>query len=292
MNDVPRIPLNDGRSIPQLGFGVYRIPPPETAAAVSEALAAGYRHIDTAESYGNERGVGAAIRASGLDRDTLYVTSKLSDASHRPDDALRAFDETLADLGLDHVDLFLIHHPGPRGHERDLASTWRTLEGFHRDGRARSIGVANFTIRQLERLAAASGTVPAVNQVEVNPWYRNDAIRAYGRAHGIVTEAWGPLGQGMVATDARIARIAARVGRTPAQVVLRWHIQRGDVAIPKTLSPARMRENLDVLDWELGPAEFAQVTALHSMLRRAMRKIRYRASKTARAAIRRTRGRT
>jgi 2,5-diketo-D-gluconate reductase A len=276
MSDIPRVPLNDGRSIPQLGFGVYRIPPSKTVSAVGEALAAGYRHIDTAEGYDNEREVGAAIHASGLERDQIFVTSKLRDAAHEPDEARRAFDKTLADLGVEYVDLFLIHHPGHS--EQENASAWSALEAFRREGRTRSIGVANFSVAELDRLAASSDTVPAVNQVRVNPWYRNDALRAHHRAQGIVTEAWGPLGQGLVATDQRLARIAAKIGRTPAQVVLRWHMQRGDVAIPKTLSAERMRENLDAFGWELEPPAFAEVTALQSTLRRAIRSIRYRAS--------------
>jgi 2,5-diketo-D-gluconate reductase A len=262
MSAVPGIILNDGQAIPQLGFGVFQIAPRDTVRAVSEALEAGYRHIDTAQMYGNEREVGEAVRASGLERDAVFVTSKLSNASHRPDDARRAFDATLAALGFDYVDLFLIHWPLPTLYGGDYVSTWRVLEEFHRDGRARSIGVSNFEIGHLERLAAETDTVPAVNQIEVHPYFPNDALRAYGREHGIVTEAWAPLAQGKVMADPAIGAVAARLGRSPSQVVLRWHIQRGDVVFPKTSSPARMRENLDLFEFELGPDDMAALAAL------------------------------
>src|SRR3954471_14841155 len=179
------ITLNDGRTIPQLGFGVFQIDPDETAEGVTTALEAGYRHIDTAEMYQNERGVGEAVRASGLDRADVYVTSKLSNAAHRPDDARRAFDGTLAELGFDYVDLFLIHWPLPTLYDGDYVSTWQTLEEFKRDGRARSIGVSNFQVSHLERLANETDTVPAVNQIEVHPYFTNDEVRAYNRQHGI-----------------------------------------------------------------------------------------------------------
>jgi len=192
----------------------------------------------------------------------VFVTSKLSNRLHRPDDARRAFDATLADLGSDYVDLFLIHWPLPTLYEGDFVSTWRTLEEFRRDGRARSIGVSNFAIAHLERLARETGTVPAVNQIEAHPYFPNDAVRAYGRQHGIVTEAWAPLTQGKVLADPAISRVAAKVGRTPSQVVLRWHMQRGDVVFPKTTSPARMLENLDLFDFQLGPDDIAGIAAL------------------------------
>ena len=224
---VPSIELNDGTRIPQLGFGVFQIPPDETVEAVATALEAGYRHIDTAEMYGNEREVGEAIRASGLDRDEVFVTSKLNNGSHRPDDARRAFDGTLAELGFDHVDLFLIHWPLPTLYDGDYVSTWKTLEEFKADGRARSIGVSNFQVEHLERLAAETDVVPAVNQIELHPYFLNARSRAYGEEHGIATEAWSPIAQGEVLDDPAIVEIAEQVGRTPAQVVLRWHIQRG-----------------------------------------------------------------
>ena len=262
MSSIPDIRLNDGRTIPQLGLGVYQIAPLDTARAVRDALEAGYRHIDTAQMYGNEREVGEAVRASGLGRDGVFVTSKLSNASHRPDDARRAFDATLTALGFDAIDLFLIHWPLPTLYDGDFVSTWRVLEEFQRDGRARSIGVSNFQPAHLEWLAAETDTVPAVNQVEVHPYFPNDAVRGYGRQHGIVTEAWAPLAQGKVMADPAIAAIAARLGRSPSQVALRWHVQRSDVVFPKTSSPARMRENLDLFEFELGPDDMAALASL------------------------------
>lgn len=262
MRHIPDVALNDGRTIPQLGFGVYLVPPGDTFQVVSEALRAGYRHIDTAEMYGNERGVGEAVRASALGRDEVFVTSKLSNAHHRPDDARRAFDTTLAELGFDYVDLFLIHWPLPTLYEGDYVSTWRTLEEFRRDGRARSIGVSNFQIAHLERLAAETETVPAVNQIEVHPWLPNDAVRTFGQEHGIVTQAWSPLAAGKALADPVIGEVAARLGRTPSQVVLRWHLQRGDVVFPKTMSPQRMRENLEVFDFDLRPEDVAVLSSL------------------------------
>lgn len=262
MSSIPDIRLNDGRTIPQLGLGVYQIAPRDTARAVRDALEAGYRHIDTAQMYGNERGVGEGVRDSGLARDDVFITSKLSNAAHRPDDARRAFAATLAALGSDHVDLFLVHWPLPTLYDGDYVSTWRVLEEFQRDGRARSIGVSNFQPAHLERLAAETDTVPAVNQVEVHPYFPNDAVCGYGRQHGIVTEAWAPLAQGKVMADPAIAAIAARLGRAPSQVVLRWHVQRGDVVFPKTSSSARMRENLDLFEFELGPDDMAALASL------------------------------
>ena len=201
MPNVPAITLNDGRSIPQFGFGVFQIDPDETADAVTRALNAGYRHIDTAEMYGNEKGVGDAISSSGLGRSDVFITSKLNNGFHRPDDARTAFDGTLAALGTDYVDLFLIHWPLPTRYDGDFVSTWQTLIEFQRDGRARSIGVSNFQVEHLERLAQETPVVPAVNQIEVHPYFGNEQVRAYGEAHGIVTEAWSPLAQGGVLKD-------------------------------------------------------------------------------------------
>jgi 2,5-diketo-D-gluconate reductase A len=262
MNAVPSITLNDGNAIPQLGFGVYQIPPEETARAVGRALEIGYRHIDTAEMYGNEAEVGEAVRASGLDYRDVFVTSKLSNAFHEPDDARRAFDETLSELGFDYVDLFLIHWPLPTRYDGDYVSTWKTLEEFKQDGRARSIGVSNFQIEHLERLASETETVPAVNQIEVHPYLTNEAVRAYGREHGIVTEAWSPIAQGGVLEDPTITQIAEKVGKTPAQVVLRWHVQRGDIVFPKSVTPSRMEENFDLFDFELEAADVEEITGL------------------------------
>jgi 2,5-diketo-D-gluconate reductase A len=229
---------------------------------VREAVDIGYRHIDTAEMYGNERGVGEAVRASGLERPDVFVTSKLSNRFHRPDDARRAFDRTLAELGFDYVDLFLIHWPLPTLYDGDFVSTWRTLEEFHRDGRARSIGVSNFQVDHLERLATETEVVPAVNQIELHPYFGNAEVRAYGRAHDIVTQAWSPIAQGAVLDDPVITAVADKHDKSPAQVVLRWHIQHGNVVFPKSTTPARIRENFELFDFELDPADVSAIDAL------------------------------
>jgi 2,5-diketo-D-gluconate reductase A len=262
MTTVPAIELNDGRTIPQLGFGVFQIPPGETAQAVSAALEAGYRHIDTAEMYRNERGVGEAIRASGLDRDEVFVTSKLANPAHRPDDARRAFEQTLAELGFDAIDLFLIHWPLPTLYDGDFVSTWKTLESFQADGRARSIGVSNFQVAHLERLQAETDVVPAVNQIELHPYFLNAEVRAYGEARGIRTQAWSPIAQGGVLGDPGIVAIAQAHDRTPAQVVLRWHVQRATIVFPKSSTPERMRENAAIFDFELSAEEMGRIDAL------------------------------
>ena len=262
MTDVPSIQLNDGNSIPQLGFGVFQIPPEETAEATRRALELGYRHIDTAEMYGNEREVGEALRASGLDRGEVFVTSKLNNGYHRPDDARRAFDQTLSALGFDYVDLFLIHWPLPTLYDGDYVSTWKTLEEFKADGRARSIGVSNFELDHLERLAAETDVVPAVNQIELHPYLLNEEVRSYGEEHGIATEAWSPLKQGEVLRDPVIVEIAERAGRTPAQVVLRWHVQRGNIVFPKSTTPERIRENFELFDFELESGEIERINEL------------------------------
>jgi 2,5-diketo-D-gluconate reductase A len=262
MSNVPATELNDGTRIPQLGFGVFQIEPDETAAAVKTALEIGYRHIDTAEMYGNEQGVGQGIRDAGLDRTDVFITSKLNNGFHKPDDARRAFDKTLSALGSDYVDLFLIHWPLPTLYGGDFVSTWNVLEEFAKDGRARSIGVSNFQPAHLERLATESATVPAVNQIEVHPYFANEEVREYGQRHGIVTEAWSPIAQGKVLGDPAIERIAVAVGRSPAQVVLRWHIQRGDIVFPKSVSPDRMRSNFALFDFELDSSDIEAISAL------------------------------
>ncbi|MEA2197724.1 MAG: 2,5-diketo-D-gluconate reductase [Solirubrobacteraceae bacterium] len=262
MNAVPTIDLNDGRTIPQLGFGVFQIDPAETVEAVSRALEAGYRHIDTAEMYGNEKEVGEAIRASGLDRSDVFVTSKLNNGFHRTDDARGALDRSLADLGFDYLDLFLIHWPLPTLYDGDFVSTWTALEEFQRDGRARSIGVSNFQVDHLERLAAETDVVPAVNQIELHPYLLNEGVRAYGEAHGIATQAWSPIAQGNVLDDPAITAIADRLDRSPAQVVLRWHIQRGSIVFPKSTTPARIKENFELFDFALEPGDVEQIDAL------------------------------
>jgi 2,5-diketo-D-gluconate reductase A len=262
MITIPTIELNDGTTIPQLGFGVFQIDPAETAEATSRALEIGYRHIDTAEMYGNENEVGEAIRASGLDRDDVYVTSKLNNGFHRPDDARRAFEGTLSALGLDSVDLFLIHWPLPTLYDGDYVSTWKVLEEFKADGRARSIGVSNFQVAHLERLAAEADVVPAVNQIELHPYFLNDEVRRHGEEHGIATEAWSPIAQGDVLDDAVVAGIAERLDRTPAQVVLRWHIQRDSIVFPKSVTPERIQENFELFDFELEPGDMEQIDGL------------------------------
>lgn len=262
MTHVPAIELNDGASIPQLGFGVYQIPPEDTADAVRQALEVGYRHIDTAQMYQNEKGVGQGIRNSGIDRGDVFVTSKLNNGFHTPEDARRAFDETLKALEFDYVDLFLIHWPLPTLYDGDYVSTWKTLEEFAKDGRARSIGVSNFQVAHLQRLADETGTVPAVNQIEVHPYFANDEVRAYGTEHGIATEAWSPIAQGKVLDDPVVTRIAEATGKTPAQVVLRWHIQRGDIVFPKSVTLQRIKDNFALFDFELGAEDFDAVSGL------------------------------
>lgn len=260
---VPRLSLNDGRSIPQLGFGVFQIPPADTEAAARRALEIGYRHLDTAEMYGNEADVGRAVAASGIERSDVFVTSKLNNGFHRPAEARAAFERTLDALGFDYVDLFLIHWPLPSLYDGDFVSTWQTLIEFRADGRARSIGVSNFQAHHLDRLAAETDVVPAVNQIEIHPYLTQDGLRAYDADHRIATEAWSPIAQGKVLGDPTIGAVAARVGRTPAQVVLRWHIQRGDIVFPKTVTPSRMKENFDLFDFEIAPEDMAAITGLN-----------------------------
>ena len=260
--EVPELVLNDGNRIPQFGFGVFQIPPADTASAVRTALEAGYRHIDTAEMYQNEKGVGQGVRDAGVDRGKVFITSKLNNGFHKPDDARRAFDTTIEALGFDYVDLFLIHWPLPTLYDGDFVSTWQTLEEFKSDGRARSIGVSNFQVHHLERLARDTETVPAVNQIEVHPYFTNDAVRAYGIEHTILTEAWSPIAQGDVLDDPVVGQIAQKVAKTPAQVVLRWHIERGDIVFPKSSTPQRIRENIDIFDFELSDDQIDELTGL------------------------------
>ena len=259
---VPSITLNDGHTIPVLGYGVYQVPPEDTAAAVKTAIEIGYRHIDTAQMYGNERGVGQGVRDAGIDRGRVFITSKLNNGFHSSDDARRSFDDTLRELGTDYVDLFLIHWPLPTRYNGDFVSTWTTLEGFKADGRARSIGVSNFAIHHLQELARETATVPAVNQIEVHPYFTNDIVRAYGTEHGIATQAWSPIARGAVLGDPVVIRIAKAAGVHPAQVVLRWHIERGDIVFPKSVHPQRMKENFEIFDFELTDEEIEALTAL------------------------------
>ena len=261
MTQVPDIQLNNGVEIPQFGFGVFQVPPDETAETVRGALDAGYRHIDTARMYQNEEGVGQAIAASGLPRDELFITTKLNNDSHGYDTAQRAMDESLKKLGLEYVDLFLIHWPRPR--ENRYVETWKAFEKIASDGKARSIGVSNFTVAHLERLAAETGTVPAVNQVELHPRLVQTALRNYHVEHGIATEAWSPIAKGGdLLTDGTVKALAEKYGKTPAQVVLRWHLQLGNIVFPKSMKPERMRENIDVFDFDLSNDDMDAVSAL------------------------------
>jgi 2,5-diketo-D-gluconate reductase A len=256
---VPALTLNTGTTIPQLGFGTYQIEPKDTVEAVTTALELGYRHVDTAQMYENEAEVGEAVE--GL-RSEVFLTSKLNNGFHRPDDARRSFDETLTRLRTDTIDLFLIHWPLPTLYDGDFVSTWKTLVEFLEDGRAKAVGVSNFQVPHLERLAAETGVVPAVNQVEAHPYVLNDAVREYGRAHGILTEAWSPIAQGKVLDDPAVVEVAEAVGRTPAQAVLRWHVQRGDIVFPKSTTPSRMQENLALFDFELSDEQMRSLSSL------------------------------
>ncbi|MDN4173450.1 aldo/keto reductase [Nocardioides sp. SOB77] len=259
---VPTITLNNQTTIPQLGFGTYQVPPEDTAAAVGTALEIGYRHIDTAQMYQNEAGVGEAVKASGIPRDELWITSKLNNGFHRPDDARRAFDETLTKLGVDTIDLFLIHWPLPTLYDGDYVSTWRTLTELVEQGRARAVGVSNFQPAHLDRIVEETGVVPAVNQIEVHPYFCNEEARAASIRHGIEVEAWSPIAQGAVLDDEVIGRIAAAHGKTPAQVTLRWHVERGDIIFPKSVTEQRIRENFDIFDFSLTVDEVAEISGL------------------------------
>lgn len=257
---IPTVTLNNGIEMPQLGYGVFQVPDAETTAAVAEALDAGYRSIDTAAIYGNESGVGRAIADSGIARDELFVTSKVWISDHGYDATLRAYDASLERLGLDHLDLYLIHWPTPA--LETYADTWRALESLYREGRVRAIGVSNFEPEHLERIASEGGVVPAVNQVELHPALQNRVVAEANAQRGILTEAWSPLAQGAVLSDRSVVEIAERHGRTPAQVVLRWHLQQGRIVIPKSVTPARIAENLDVFGFELTGDELAAVDLL------------------------------
>jgi 2,5-diketo-D-gluconate reductase A len=259
---VPTIDLNNGVSIPQLGFGVFQIDPDETKDATLQAFEVGYRHIDTAQMYGNEKGVGEAIAESGIARDEIFVTSKLNNGFHAHDDALKAFDGTLEKLGLDQVDLFLIHWPLP-GIDVDFVETWKAFEEIYASGRARSIGVSNFQPTHIRRLLQETDVVPAVNQIEVHPFLTNDEARAANAEHGIATEAWSPIAQGLVLDNPVIGGIATEHGKTPAQVVLRWHVQRGDIVFPKSVTRSRVEENFDIFDFELSDSEVGFISALN-----------------------------
>lgn len=257
---VPSSVLNDGSVIPRLGFGVFQVPPEEAAAVVSTALETGYRSIDTAALYANEAGVGEAVRKSGLDRDEVYVTSKLWNSEQGYDSTLRAFDATLAELDMDYLDLYLIHWPVPAADR--FVDTFRAMQEIKSQGRVGSIGVSNFTRENLERLIGETGEAPVLNQVELHPSLAQQELRAFHAEHGIATEAWAPLGQGSELKDPTIAAIAGELGRTPAQVIIRWHLQLGNVVIPKSVTPSRIAENFDVFSFELSFEQMQLISAL------------------------------
>ncbi len=260
--DVPQLSMNTGAEIAQLGFGVFQVPPEDTAATVCVAFDAGYRSIDTAAAYGNEEGVGKAVAESGLSREEIFVTTKVWNNDHGRQSALRAFDASLGRLGLEYVDLYLIHWPVP---SQDLyVETWQALEELHAGGRARAIGVCNFEVAHLERLLDETEVVPAVNQIELHPRLPQPELREFHADHGILTEAWSPLAQGELLGDPVVAEIAEAHGRTPAQVILRWHVEVGNIAIPKSVTPERIRQNIEVFDFELSAGETDQLAQLGS----------------------------
>ena len=263
MSGVPSLRMYNGLEIPQVGFGVFLVPPEETKQAVAEAIKAGYRLIDTAQGYRNEEGVGAAIAESEVPRDELFITTKLTNSEHGYDTTLAAFDGSMKKLGLDVLDLFLIHWPLPMFDQ--YVETWRAFEKLLADGRVRSIGVSNFEIAHLERLLAETDVTPAVNQIELHPQFPQEELRAFHDEHGILTESWGPLGQGKgLLEDPSIVEVAQRKARTPAQVVLRWHLQLGCVVIPKSANPDRIRENIDLFDFELDDADMAEISKVRT----------------------------
>jgi 2,5-diketo-D-gluconate reductase A len=257
---IPSLTLRDGVEIPQLGFGVFQVPPEETEEVVGRALDAGYRHIDTAAAYRNEKGVGAAIEASGLSRGDLFVTTKLWNSEQGFDLTLVAFEASLARLGLEYVDLYLIHWPVPS--EDRYVETWRAFERIRGEGRARTIGVSNFRVEDLERLEAEADVRPTVNQIELHPHLQQAELRAWHSDHRVVTEAWSPLAQGELLDDEAIVAIAERHGKTPAQAILRWHLQLGNVVFPKSVTPARILENIELFDFELSDAEMGEFERL------------------------------
>jgi 2,5-diketo-D-gluconate reductase A len=257
---IPAVTLHDGVEIPQLGFGVFQVPPEKTQDAVEEALEAGYRHIDTAAAYRNERGVGAAIAASGIPRDEIFVTTKLWNSAQGYESTLGAFQKSIDRLGMDHVDLYLIHWPVPS--EGRALDTWRAFERIHEEGHSRTIGVSNFRVEDLEMLEREAEMLPTVNQIELHPHFPQAELRAWHREHDLATESWSPLAQGDLLVNETIAAVAARHGRTPAQAILRWHLQLGNVVIPKSVTPKRIRENFELFDFELTEDDMTEIAAL------------------------------
>lgn len=261
MESMNSLMLNtDGMQIPQLGFGVWQIPNDEAEKAVLTAFEAGYRHVDTAAAYGNEKGVGRAVRACGLPREKVFVTTKLWNADHGR--AEQAFDDSLARLGLDHVDLYLIHWPVKK--QDKYVQAWKSLEKIYRDGRAKAIGTSNFTVQTLTRLMDETDIVPSINQIELHPYLQQREMRAFHEANGILTEAWSPLGQGKgLLDDPALAVLSEKYGKTPAQIVLRWQLQLGNVVIPKSATPSRIAENIGVFDFFLDTEDMAAIGALN-----------------------------
>ncbi len=259
---VPSITLLDKTTIPQLGFGVFQVPSEDTAEVTSTALEVGYRHIDTAQMYGNEAGVGDALASSGLARDDFYVTTKLNNGNHRPDDVRRSFEESLTRLKLDRTDLFLIHWPLPTQYDGDYVSTWKAMAELVTEGLTASVGVSNFNPDHLQRIVDETGVLPVVNQVEAHPYFVNDAVREASLGHGIKIEAWSPIAKGAVLDDATIGEIAEKYGKTASQVALRWHVERGDIVFPKSTKRERMAENFDIFDFGLTADEVARITGL------------------------------
>jgi 2,5-diketo-D-gluconate reductase A len=259
---VPSLTLNNGVTMPQLGFGVFQIPPADTKRATLVALEVGYRHIDTAEMYGNEAEVGQAVRASGLDRAEFFVTSKLNNSFHQPEQVRQAFQGTLDALDIDYLDLFLIHWPLPML-SVDYLDTWRAMEGLLEGGKVRAVGVSNFNDTHLQRLIDAGAAVPTVNQIEIHPYLNQDRLRHFDRDHGICTESWSPIARGKVLDDPTVSAIATDAGRSPAQVVLRWHLQRGEIVIPKSVTRARVEENFALFDFALSDDQMAAISALN-----------------------------
>jgi 2,5-diketo-D-gluconate reductase A len=262
---VPNLPLNDGREIPQIGFGVFQVPPEQTVDAVLHALSTGYRAIDTASMYGNESEVGEAIARSGLDRSEVFVTTKLWNSDQGRDGAMRAFEQSISRFHFDYIDLYLIHWPAPS--LGLYVETWKAFTELQRDGRTRSIGVSNFTVEHLERIIDETGVVPSVNQIELHPRLQQPELRSFHSEHGIVTEAWSPLARGQAIREPAVGEIADRHGRTPAQVILRWHVQLGNVVIPRSVNPSRIEENFGIFDFSLGEDEMVAVAALEESAR-------------------------
>jgi 2,5-diketo-D-gluconate reductase A len=260
MPTTPNFRLNDGNTMPQLGYGVWRVSNEEAVACVAEAIKAGYRSIDTATIYENEEGVGQAISASDVSRDELFITTKLWNDKRNYDAALTAFDESMKRLRLDFIDLYLIHWPGVSG--EGFLDAWRALIRLKEEGRVKSIGVSNFQAKHLQRLIDETGTAPVLNQIELHPRFQQNELRAFHAQHNIATECWGPLGQGSLVSDEKLAAIGRKYGKTPAQVILRWHLDNGFIVIPKSVTASRIRENIEVFDFTLDAEDMRAIEAM------------------------------